>query len=111
MGQKVTALLGMAVLWKYQGWIIFGIVLWLWWKVWTTQVGPWLRERRLRREAEEECLRLRAEYENRQWLEAGLYEGHYPAPTMPVTYPLVTNGQLTGWHEYTEYDDGLTEWQ
>jgi hypothetical protein len=108
----MTALLGMAVLWKYHGWIIFGVLVWLSWKVWEVQVEPRLRDRRLTKRAEEAALQLRADHENRQWLEAGLYEGHYPAPTLPVTYPLVTNGQLTGWHEYTDdYDDGLTEWR
>lgn len=99
----MVGLLGMAVLWKYQGWIIFGVAVWLWSKVWRNSLGPWLRDRRLTKRAEEAALQLRADRENRQWLEAGLYEGHYPAPTLP----------LTGVHEpraWYDYDDGLTEW-
>lgn len=102
----MMALLGAAVLWKYQAWIIFGVALWISWKVYVVQVEPRLRERRLRRAAERESLLLRADYENRQYLEAGLYEGQYPAETLP----LVTDGQLMAWYDY-KHDDGLTEWK
>lgn len=82
------------LLWKYQGWIIFGILVWLSWRLWVLQVEPWLADRRLTERAEQAALVLRADHENREFNEAGIYEGHYPGATMPLD----------------EYDDGMTEW-
>lgn len=76
------------------------------------------REVNLDREARQECLIIRANYQN--WLAAqgdpaGIY-GHYTPVTLPLTTPLINapliipQPEPPPWCDY-DYDDGLTEWK
>jgi hypothetical protein len=80
----MIAVFGYAVLLKYAGWLVFALVVWVIAKAVVPPLVRWNRQRRLQAEAEQECLLIRANHENREWLEAGIFEGHYPTPTLPL---------------------------
>lgn len=88
----MIALFGWAVLWKYAGWIIFGCFA-LWFLVYGIPLlAEALRLRKIRKVIEQqsadyEAMRYQEQLdrENREWLDAGLYEGDYPGYTMPLT--------------------------
>lgn len=81
-------LLGILVLWKYGGWLVGAVVVYLVcrgalpeWRAWRRRV----RARKAERRAARDLAYARAEQENRDWLADGIYEGQYPAETMPLT--------------------------
>lgn len=84
----MITVLGYAVLLKYAGWILFVLALWALLKYALPQGLSWLRRRKYRRWIEEDqakAYEAQLDRENREWLEAGLYEGNYPGYTMPLT--------------------------
>jgi hypothetical protein len=108
----MIAVLGYAVLLKYAGWILLGV--WILFGVWAVRramrtARAYDREVNLDREAERECLLIRANYENAAYLRGdpvGVY-GHYTPPTMPLTRPLPPPEPV----DWYDYDDGLTDWR
>lgn len=81
-------LLGILVLWKYGGWLVGAVVVYLVcrgalpeWRAWRRRV----RARKAECRAARDLAYARAEQENRDWLADGIYEGDYPAATMPLT--------------------------
>lgn len=92
-------LLGVAVLYKYAGWIIFAIFCYFMMKEGIPRFVRWRRLQRGRRILDERAAReydIQLERENREWLEAGLYEGQYPGATMPLTAPQ----EPLDWYDY-----------
>lgn len=88
MPAVMIAVFGYAVLLKYGGWILLGLFGLLWLRYGVPLVIRWLRWRRVHAltEAEQAAIyEAQMNRENREWLEAGLYEGNYPAATMPLT--------------------------
>jgi hypothetical protein len=94
----MIAVFGYAVLLKYAGWLVFALVVWVVAKAVVPPLVRWNRQRRLQAEAERECLLIRANHENREWLEGNIYEGQYVTPTMPLTSPLYA--EPLDWYDY-----------
>jgi hypothetical protein len=103
----MIAVLGYAALLKYAGWILFGV--WILLSAWAIRhavrtARAYDREVDLDREAERECLIIRANYENAAYLRgdpAGTY-GHYTPPTLPLTRPLpeLAAAEPRDWYDY-----------
>lgn len=104
-------LVGAAVLvafWQVIFWAIAGFVIY--------KAGHWLyekwRENQDARLSRQEALRLRCEYENQLWQEAGIYEGQYAGATMPITQAQFDELIVpTLYIPYSDYNDGLKEWK
>ena len=87
----MITVLGYAVLLKYAGWILFFTWLYFMMKDGAPLLIRLSRQRKLRRlNRSREARRFQAQLdrENREWLEAGIYEGRYPGATMPLTAPV-----------------------
>jgi hypothetical protein len=57
-----------------------------------------------RRQAERDAMASRADLENRDYLSGGIYEGGYPAVTMPIDDVYYDD------NETYKFDDGMHEW-
>ena len=113
----MIAVWGYAVLLKYAGWIVFGVIVWVTLKYALPQLISWLRWRAGNEWSalqQAKAYEAQLDRENREWLEAGIYEGQYPAVTMPLTdahgYP-VYGTSIHEQVEWYDYDDGLDEWK
>jgi hypothetical protein len=105
----MIAVLGYAVLLKYAGWILFSLWILLSGRAIQRAMRAarvYDREVDLDREAERECLIIRANYENRMAAlgdPAGVY-GHYTPPTVPLTLPLPNEptpvAEPRDWYDY-----------
>lgn len=128
----MTGLIVFVFMWKIKGWLLLGLIVVIWWKFWRHELRPlwrsWRAAKRLQRasyEAEHELLRARADYEDYQWLHDNLYEGQYPADTLPLTNQMMA---AKGYYPTTlpmaasiaegmqdmnldDYDDGLSWWR
>lgn len=102
----MIALLGYAVLLKYAGWILFAIFVYLMFREGVPRYVRWRALQRGRRVLDKRAAReydAQLDRENREWLEAGIYEGQYPAETMPLTRDLT-------WHDGVGWTPGPTAW-
>lgn len=84
----MIAVLGYAVLLKYAGWILLGIWSFCMMRYGIPLLRSWRAARRLQAltDADQAAIyEAQLQRENREWLEAGLYEGNYPGETMPLT--------------------------
>ncbi|QHB37467.1 hypothetical protein SEA_AIKOY__62 [Mycobacterium phage Aikoy] len=97
----MIAVWGYAVLLKYWGGILFVIALWACLKYGVPHVRSWLDRRLYRRWIEADQARAyeaQLDRENREWLDAGIYEGRYPGYTMPMTYGTSIHESPEDWH-------------
>jgi hypothetical protein len=103
----MIAVLGYAVLLKYAGWILLSCFVLV--SAWAIRralcaARAYDREVNLDREAERECLIIRANYENAMYLRGdpvGVY-GHYTPATVPLTLPLPAQAyaEPRDWFDY-----------
>lgn len=76
------------MVWKYHGILLVAGAIYLWWKVWQhPDLGGRFRVWRRMRQLERQAIAQRCVDEAREYNEAGIYEGQYPAYTMPMTRP------------------------
>lgn len=116
----LMAFLGLLVLWKYFGWIVFATACLVGFNLLLRHAPAWRYRRAVRREARQRARDraiARAEAENRDWLAGGIYEGNYPGATMPLTHNgnLALDDELDHYYgeprDWYDYDDGLKEWK
>lgn len=100
-GSALGSLIVLAIFFKYIGWFVLICAMVAFVYLWYV-FAKWYVAR-LDRKADEKAEAVaRAEAENREWLRAGIYEGAYPAHTMPLY------SEARDWYDY---DDGLTDWR